>query len=127
VTSVDRDDQELCHRIPNEILLKVYNSTSDPELKREILRFNYSSFNIVRSAYNDDHSRMENLLKKNSSKGPLAKAIQHKGGMTATALLKMSESRDYSADFVISVGKVLAETSPCYQLNSSSAILTCKS
>eukprot|EP00971_Amphidinium_carterae_P023901 471218-Amphidinium_carterae.1 len=42
------EDQRLCHRVPNKILLDAYNKTSDPDMKEEILRFNYSPANITR-------------------------------------------------------------------------------
>jgi len=63
LAAVTYDDQQRCHRIPNEILVTAYNSTDDMRIKQEIVAFNYSKHNILASVNNKKHSDMEQVEK----------------------------------------------------------------
>jgi hypothetical protein len=67
IEDVDRSDQQRCHKIPNEILAKAYNSTDNVLVKKELMKFNYSSANIFRSANNGDHGKAEVRFKHNQA------------------------------------------------------------
>ena len=112
VDDVDFDDQELCHKVPNHILTLAYNTTSDPVIKSDIVKFNYSSDNIIKSTKNKDHSEIE-MKFKNDDKVATAD-YNWKANSMATALEKMLKFDDYSFECVAHILSTMSTVSDNY-------------
>lgn len=89
VSETRYDDQERCHRMPNEKLFDAYNATDDPAVRREVLQFSYSKANIFNGRNNAKHSNAERALRKGTA---TTAEWNLKGDQIATALAKSNMS-----------------------------------
>lgn len=107
-----RPSRERCHRVPNSLLTKAYNSTSNYAIKEDIVAFNYSSDNMFNGKNNGDHSRMERgFISGNIS----AQDFQRKSNMLTTALTRFFNSAKYSLDSFCHILHIMLAQSPTYR------------
>jgi len=108
------DDQQRCHRIPNEVLADVYNQTDDAIVKEQLLSFACSTDNMFNSTHNEDHSRME----RGFMNGEISQSdFNQKSSIMETGLknLMNSEHKDYSSKTVATILSCMSNMSPDYK------------
>jgi hypothetical protein len=102
--------RQLCHRIPNYILVKAYNTTDSQEVKRQLLAFGFSSDNIFRGKNNISHTEMEHGF---NADDLTFRGYNEKASMMFTAIAKMDDDNydDYSADSVSAILEAMVNNS----------------
>jgi len=107
-----RSDQQKCHRIPNSILTIAYNNTDDQRIKRDIVKFNYSSDNIRAGTNNKQHSAMENAFIRGN---PTSSQYEQKKSMLKSAIVNLDHyKKDYARKSVTHVLMTLVDVSSTY-------------
>lgn len=103
------DDQDFCHKVQNSIQTKAYNMATNHDIRVGIAAFNYSTDNIINSACNDNHSKMEKDMA-GEKQTPSHPSYRQKTEMMTTAQRKLKEQYYCYDEVMATILQAMMET-----------------